>query len=205
MVSPPLKLAIYNFFVGMQILIDHNAVKTNLCSGCLVFFVLLLTAIPVFSGEAELTNLIVRNNNDELQVDLVIKRILTEEMKADVSKGIPVNLTYLILLYEVRDYWFDDRIISKTALHDIKFDVLKKEYKIQRSWEKRTHSIIKDFEKAQSLFLEIKEFDVIPLKRLKKGEQYQLRVKLELNGEKFPFAGFPWEFETDWYTLNFIY
>ncbi len=189
----------------MQILIDHNAVKTNLCSGCLVFFVLLLTAIPALYGDAELTNLIVRNNNDELQVDLVIKRILTEELKADVSKGIPVNLTYLILLYEIRDYWFDDKIISKTALHEIKFDVLKKVYRIKRSWEKRSLSIIKDFKKAQSLFLEIKEFDVIPHQRLKKGKHYQLRVKLELNGKKFPFAGFPWEFETDWYTLNFIY
>ncbi len=54
-----------------------------------MFFVLLLTAIPALSGNVELTNLIVRNNNDELQVDIVIKRILTEEMKADVSKGIP--------------------------------------------------------------------------------------------------------------------
>jgi hypothetical protein len=126
-------------------------------------------------------------------------------MKAAVSKGIPVSLTFMILLYEVRDYWIDDKIIGKTALHDIKFDVLKKEYRIQRSWEKGSPLVIKDFEKAQSLFFEIKGFDVIPLKRLKKGEQYQLRVKLELDGEKFPFTGFPWEFETDWYTINFIY
>jgi len=126
-------------------------------------------------------------------------------MKAAVSKGLPISLTFLILLYEVRDYWFDDKIMGKTALHDIKFDVLKKEYRIRRSWEKRPSSIIKDFEKAQRLFFEIKEFDVISLKRLKKGKQYQLRVKLELDGKKFPFGGFPWEFETDWYTLNFIY
>ena len=170
-----------------------------------MFFVLLLTASPAFSGDAELTHFIVRNSSDQLQVDLMIKGIFTEEKMAAVSKGIRISLTFLVLLYEVRDYWFDDRIISKTALHDIKFDVLKKEYKIQRSWEKRTPSIIKDFEKAQSLFLEIKEFDVMPLKRLKKGKHYQLRVKLELNGRKFPFVDFPWEFETDWYTINFIY
>jgi hypothetical protein len=76
----------------MQFLIDHNSIKKGLYSGCLVLFVLLLTASPAFSGDAELTNLIVRNNNDELQVDLVIKGVFTEEMKADVSKGIPVNV-----------------------------------------------------------------------------------------------------------------
>jgi len=189
----------------MQLPIDHHAIKMRLQAGCLVFFVLLLTARPAFTGDAELTNLIVRNSNDQLQVDLSIKGIFTEEIKVAVSKGLPISLTFLILLYEVRDYWFDDKIMGKTALHDIKFDVLKKEYRIRRSWEKRPSSIIKDFEKAQRLFFEIKEFDVISLKRLKKGKQYQLRVKLELDGKKFPFGGFPWEFETDWYTLNFIY
>ena len=188
-----------------QFPIDHHAIQKRLQASCLVLFVLLLMAKPAYSGDAELTNLIVRNSNDQLQVDLRIKGIFTEKMKAAVSKGIPISLTFLILLYEVRDYWFDDRIIGKTALHDIKFDVLKKEYRIRRSWEKRSPPIVKDFEKAQRLFLEIKDFNVIPLKRLNRGKQYQLRVKLELNGKKFPFAGFPWEFETDWYTLNFIY
>ena len=181
MVFPPLKLAIYNFLVGMQILIDHNAVKTNLRSGCLVFFVLLLTTSPAISGDAELTNLIVRDNNDELQVDLLIKGIFTEEMKADVSKGIPVNLSFLILLYEVRDHWFDVKLVSKTAKHDVRFDILRKEYRIRRSWEKGIPLVVKDFEIAQSLFSEIKGFDVIPLNRLKKGQHYQLRIKSELS------------------------
>ena len=205
MVSPPLKLAIYNFFVGMQILIDHNGVKTNIGSGCLVFFVLLLTASPALCGDAELTNLIVRNNNDELQVDLLIKGIFTEEMKAAVSKGLPISITFLILLYEVRDHWFDDKMVSKTAMHDVRFDALRKEYRIRRSWQKRTPLVVKDFEKAQSFFSEIKRFDVISLKRLRKGKHYQLRVKSELSENKAHLTGLPWEFETDWYTINFIY
>ena len=144
--------------IRMQFLIDHKAIRKRLYSGCLVFFVLLLAASPAFSGGAELTNLTVRNSNDELQVDLMIKGIFTEEMKAVVSKGIPISLTFLILLYEVRDYWFDNKMASKTAVHDIKFDVLKKEYRIRRSWEKRIPLVIKDFEKAQRLFSEIEGF-----------------------------------------------
>jgi len=192
-------------FIHMQSLTDHNAIKKSLHSGCLVFFVLLLTASLAFSGDAELINLIVSNNIDELQVDLMIKGIFTKEMKAAVSKGMPISLTFLILLYEVRDYWFDDKMVSKTAVHEVKFDVKKKEYRIRRSWEKGIPLVIKDFEKAQSLFSEIKEFDVIPLKRLKKGKHYQLRVKSEIGGNKVHFTGFPWEFGTDWYTINFIY
>lgn len=189
----------------MQLLIDHNAIGKSLYSGCLLFLVLLLTAKPAFSGDAELTNLIIRNSNDQLQVDLVIEGIFTEEMKADVSKGIPVNLTFLILLYEVRDYWFDDKMVSKTAMHDVRFDVLKKEYEIRRSWEKKISLVVKDFENAQSLFSEIKGFDVIALKRLKNGKHYQLGIKSELSENKAHLTGLPWEFDTDWYTINFIY
>ena len=192
-------------FIRMQFLTDHNAIKNSLQIGCLVFFVLLLTVSPAFSGGAELTNLTVRNSNDELQVDLMIKGIFTEEIKAAVSKGIPISLTFLMLFYEVRDYWFDNKIVSKTAVHDVKFDVLKKEYRIRRSWEKRIPLVIKNFEKAQSLFSEINGFDVISLERLKKGMQYQLRVKSELSENKAHFTGLPWQFKTDWYTLNFIY
>jgi hypothetical protein len=192
-------------FMRMQFLIDHNAIRKRLHSGCLVFFVLILTACQIFSGDTELTNLTVRNNIDDLQVDLTIKGIFTEEMKAAVSKGIPISLTLLILLYEVHDYWLDDKMASKTAVHDIKFDVLKKEYRIRRSWEKRIPLVVKDFEKAQRLFSEIEGFDVIPLKRLKKGKQYQLRIKSELSENKIHLTGLPWQFETDWYTQNFIY
>jgi Domain of unknown function (DUF4390) len=177
----------------------------GLLTGCLVLIVLLLTAGPILPGDGELTNLMVRSGNDKLQVDLIIKGIFTEEMKTAVLKGIPISLTFLFFLYEVRDYWFDYKMISKRALHVVKLDVMKKEYGIQRSWEKRTPVVIKDFEKARRLFSEIKGYDVIPLKRLEKGKHYQLRVKSELSDTKGHFSGFPWEFETDWYTINFIY
>ena len=192
-------------FFPRRFLKNHNATEKNLHSGCLAFFVFFLTTNAAFSGDAELTNLIVRNNNDEIQVDLLIKGIFTEEMTAAVSKGIPINITFLIFLYEVRDYWIDVKLVSKTAMHEVRFDVLRKEYRIRRSWEKKTALAVKDFQKAQSLFSEIQGFNVTALQRLKKGKHYQLRVKLEIDGKNFPFTGLPWEFETDWYTLNFIY
>ena len=136
----------------MQFLIDHIAIKKSLHSDCLVFFVLLLTASPAFPGDAELTNLIVRISNDELQFDVLMKGVFTKEMKAAVSKGMPISITFLILLYEVHDYWFDDKMVSKTALHNVQFDVLRKEYRIQQSWEQKPHLVVKDFKKPKAYF-----------------------------------------------------
>lgn len=58
-------------------------------------------------------------------------------MTAAVSKGLPISINFLILLYEVRDYWFDDKMVSKTAMHDVRFDALRQDYRIRWSWEKR--------------------------------------------------------------------
>jgi len=52
---------------------------------------------------------------------------------------------------------------------------------------------------------EISGLQVISATRLKRGEHYQLKVKSELGDKKYLFSGFPWEFETDWYTINFVY
>lgn len=62
-----LRDGIYDMFIRMQFLIDHNSFRKSLHSTIFLLFVLLLTVSPAFSGDAELTNLIVRNNNDELQ------------------------------------------------------------------------------------------------------------------------------------------
>lgn len=192
-------------FILMKRLIDKQVFIRYLRPDWPVLLVLILAASSALSGDAELTNLIIRSSNDQLQVDLTIKGIFTKEMEIAVSKGVPVSLMFLILLYETRDYWFDNKIVSKTAVHGIKFDVLKKEYRVSRSWEKSIPLVIKDFGEALYLFSELKGFDVISRNKLKKGKHYQLRVKSELGENKIPFTGFSWQSETDWYSINFVY
>jgi hypothetical protein len=158
-----------------------------------------------FASEAELTNLVIKNTNDYLALDLEIKGVFTEEMKKAVLNGIAIRFAFLIVLYEVHDFWFDKRITSITTIHKIQYDALKKEYSIIRSWEKASPLVVINIEKARQLISEINSLEVIPFKSLKKGKHYQLRVKSELNDRKYFFSRFPWEFETDWYTINFTY
>jgi hypothetical protein len=158
-----------------------------------------------FTSEVELTNIVIKNTRDDLLVDIRIKNIFTEEMKKAVLAGITTSLIFKIYLNEVRDFWVDRKITKITAIHEIQYDALKKEFRIQRSWENREPLIVKKIEEARQLISEINAMKVIQLKRLKKGHHYQLKVKSELNDKKFLFFGLPWEFETDWYTINFIF
>jgi hypothetical protein len=59
---------------------------------------------------------------------------------------------------------------------------------------------------------DLDSFRIVPLSELTKGKQYQIRAKAELNKLTLPFYLHYvlffvslWDFETDWYTIDFIY
>jgi len=69
----------------------------------------------------------------------------------------------------------------------------------------------KDFIWAKKLMTTV-EVPVVPISALKKGDKYELRLKAELNKVKLPlylhyifFFTSLWDFETDWYYINFVY
>ena len=204
-------MKLQSYRMQMRMLCGSSSLKisganmSNFFSFCLVFSILFFMMGFAFASEAELTNLVIKNTHDYLALDLEIKSVFTEEMKEAVLHGIPVRFAFLVVLYEVHDFWFDKRITNITTIHKIQYDALKKEYSTIRTWEKASPLVVLNFEKARQLITEIKSLEVIQLKSLKKGKHYQLRVKSELNDRKYFFSKFPWEFETDWYTINFIY
>jgi hypothetical protein len=59
---------------------------------------------------------------------------------------------------------------------------------------------------------EIDSLKIVPLWKLEKGGKYQIRAKAELSKLTLPFYLHYilffvslWDFETDWYTIDFIY
>ena len=193
----------------MPLYIGFKPIKTAGKSGldllAKVIFVLFLSTSPGIASEAELTNIVIRNLNDDLVIDLKIKGVFSSEMKEAVLSGILVRFTFLIYLDEVYDYWFDKRIAGLKTVHQIQYDSLKKEFTLTREWENRGKQVVKDIEAARAAISEIDGLVVLSLKRLKKGRTYQLSVKSELDDKEFPFLKYPWGFETDWTTINFIY
>ena len=177
----------------------------NLHFSCLIHVICFLLMCPHFASGAELTNIVVKNSRDNLLINLTIKGVFTDEMKVALLKGIPVSFSFLVFLYEANPFWFDKKIAKVKTIHKIKYDTLKNEYSIKRSWDKTGPLAIKNFEKARILISEIENLKIASFTSLEKGKHYQLRVKSELIDKKFPFSRFPWEFETDWYTINFIY
>jgi hypothetical protein len=115
-------------------------------------------------------------------------------------------------LNRVKNFWFDGEIADIEVTHTIEYDNLKKEFTVSRSWEGNNTRVTKSFTEAQTLMTEISSLKIIPLSKLEKGMQYQLRVKAEFSKKTLPlylhyvlFFVSLWDFETDWYTIDFSY
>lgn len=162
--------------------------------------------------DATLTNIIVTNTRDDLLVYLSVKGAFTEEMEKAVKSGVPASFTFLVNLYKSRGMWLDKKMADLAVTHTIKYNSLKKEFAVSRSWDSNSPVIVQSFDTAKKLMTEVDSLKVIPLKALDKGKRYQIQAKAKLDRITLPyylhyvlFFLSLWDFETDWYTIDFIY
>ncbi|QTA91666.1 DUF4390 domain-containing protein [Desulfonema magnum] len=162
---------------------------------------------------ARLSDITISNTHDHLElVYLNIKGTFTGKMRKAVLSGVPTTFLFFITLHKVRSVWTDKEIVNMEITHTIKYNSLKKEFIIKRSWENNNPIIAKSFKEAQKLMSEINNFKIIPLHKLEKGQHYQFKARAELSKLTLPlylhyilFFVSLWDFETDWYTINFTY
>ena len=143
---------------------------------------------------------------------LKLEGAFRDKLKKAVQSGVPATFTFYIELSQVRSMWPDKGIADLKLTSTIKYDNLKKEYKITRSWKKHDPSATRSFEEAHALMTELNRIELYPLKNLVKSKRYRIRTKAEISRITFPLylhyiLIFPilWDFETDWYSVDFIY
>lgn len=174
--------------------------------------VLLWVPFVSSADNAMLANIIVTNTRDDLLLYLTVKNAFPPKIKDTISSGVPADFSFYINLNRVRRFWPDKEIAEAVITHTIKYDNLKKEYVVTRSWEDSQPLAVKSFEEAEKLMTEIDSLTIVPLKQLEKGKRYQVRAKAKLSKLTLPFYLHYvlffvslWDFETDWYTIDFIF
>lgn len=192
----------------------HIAMKRpiqRMTAAILAGLILLLPSMS-HAQDAILTNIIVTNTRDDLLVYLTVKNAFPAKIEETITSGVPATFSFYITLYLVRGFWPDKEVTELEVTHTIKYDNLKKEYVVTRSWEETQTAVVKSFGEAKKLMTEIDSLTIVPLSKLEKGRQYQIRAKAKLSRLTLPFYLHYvlffvslWDFETDWYTIDFIY
>jgi hypothetical protein len=179
----------------------------------LLLTILLLTSRHLaFAKEARLTNIIVTNTRDDLLLYLNVEGAFRDKMEKAILSGVPASFSFFITLYRVRNLWLDKEIADFKVTHTIKYNTLKKEFIVKRSWESDKTRVTQSFKEANKLMADVDSLKIVSLDRLEKGKVYQIRAKAELSKLTLPFYLHYilffvqlWDFETDWYTIDFIY
>ena len=192
----------------MSVLRRHSPVFLLFLLLCLLWS----SPSPLRAAEATLSDIIVTNTQEDLLVFFDIQGCFTREMEEAILNGIPTTFTINIRLYKTGTLWFDGSISSLRLEHTIKYDSLKNEFRVTRSEDNNKELVFKKFEAAKKVMAEISNIEVVPLKELQRNSKYQLRVKAELEKVRLPlylhyvlFFVTLWDFETDWYTVDFTY
>lgn len=179
----------------------------------IVLMALILAFPPAAFGEdAVLKNIIVTNTRDDLLVYMRVEGAFREKMEKAILSGVPTSFSFFIDVYQVRNLWLDRQITDLKINHTIKYDNLKKEFSVYRSWGNSNPVITSSFEEARELMTDVDGIKVLPLKWLEKGKRYQIKAKAQLSKVTLPFYLHYvllfvslWDFETDWYSIDFIY
>lgn len=177
-----------------------------------VFLMVPLLTTMARAEEARLNDIVAAITGEHLLIYFRVSECFTEEMKKAIENGINTTFTFFVTLHEIRDFQLDNKIADLHIRHDILYDNLKKVYKVSLSERDNLTIHVEDFNEAKSLMSEIVGLKLTGLNSLRNGNQYKVRMMAELDKIKLPlyldyilFFLSLWDFETDWYTVNFTY
>jgi len=159
-----------------------------------------------------LTDITVSNTDADLLLHLTLEGSFLEKIKRQILDGTATSFAFIIRLAQAHDLWFDQKIADIRVVHTIKYDNVKKEFIVRRSWKNNEAEITTSFEEAQQWMNEIDNLKIVPLNRMERNTQYELRAKAEVSKKNLPFylhyvlffVSF-WDEETDWYIIDFSY
>jgi len=185
--------------------------KINVKNILLIILILGISS-TTWPNEAQLTDIIITNTRDDLLLYMGIEGCFSNEVTMAIMNGVPATFSTFIGLYKVRRFVMDRQISAVQVAHTIKYDPMKKEFSITRSWDKNSPFITSSFPEAQKMMSRIDNLKIASLNQLTKGTQYQIRAKAELDEVRLPFYLHyvlffvsMWDLETDWYTVDFVY
>ena len=176
----------------------------------IIVFILLFSCNLAQATKASLQDIVLDSMNENLTLSFKLEDAFSEEMKEVILNGTFITFTFFVVLREIKDFWLDRKIVDIKIDHLLKYNVLKKEFVIKRSWEIDEVSITKSFGEAQHLMAVISSLKILPFSWLENGNHYQIAIKAELSKANLPlnlrsvmFFSPSWGFETDWYILDF--
>lgn len=190
----------------------HNEAKHILRTLFPLLIALLFWAGSAWAVEKALVrDLVVANSSRDLLLYFQVGEIFRPDMEEGVLNGIPASLTFLVVLRELRDGQPGRPLAELTINHTLSYDALREAFRLNLSEVPGVQSCT-SLDQARKMLSEVNGAQVVGLNILRPGSEYDLAVKVRLEGKSLPLsinylAPF-WqtgEHESDWYHVQFKY
>ena len=151
-------------------------------------------------------NVSVGTTGNYVTMDAALLNGFTEEIREAVESGVPMTMTFNIELRKEVSLWADSLVRANTVSHTVQYDSLKKAYRFSEVGKNVKRSIItRKPHQYQKLMLSLKNIPLAPIYQLDPKEKYYVRVKADLEMDRFwfPFNYLLFfvpfnDFETSW-------
>ena len=161
----------------------------------LSFFLLIVVPIPSsFADSPNIVNIGVATKGKYVVMNARLIDGFTEKITEAIESGVPMGFTFEIELRKENTAWVDSLVSSNTIRHKIEFEPLKKAYRFSEVGKNvRRKVITRKMSRYQKLMLTLKDIPIAPLFRLNPDEKYYVRVKADLETDRF------------WFPFNYIF
>jgi hypothetical protein len=182
--------------------------KPNLISYWVIAFLLLAMGhlSPASAVSPDVVNIGVGTKGKYVVINARLVEGFTEKILEAIENGVPMGFTYEIELRKANTIWMDSLVSANKVRHRVQFDSLKKAYKFSEFGKNVKRKIItRKKTRYQQLMLTLEDIPIAPIYKLDPNEKYYVRVKADLETDRFwfpfnyifffvPFS----EFETSW-------
>lgn len=118
----------------------------------------------------------------------------TDSISEAIENGVPMTFTFEIELRQENMMWNDTLVSSNIVKHKINYDSLKKVYRFSEMGKGVKRKVItRNKENYQKLMLTLNNIPIASTRRLDTTERYYVRVKADLETDRF------------WFPLNYLF
>ena len=159
------------------------------------FFMLTIGLVsPVSAVLPDVVNIGVGTNGNYVVINARLVDGFTEKILEAIENGVPMGFTFEIELRKANTLWMDSLVSSNKVRHRVQFDSLKKAYRFSEFGKNVKRKIITRKEsRYQKLMLTLKNIPIAPIYKLDPNEKYYVRVKADLETDRF------------WFPFNYIF
>lgn len=180
-------------------------VITALCCLLALFHAFIPVSPVSAKNQAEITDVDVHSDQGDLQVTFRVEDCFTPKMEQAILSGVPTTFRMRVVLEKAERPLLRPPIVEIMVEHTLKYDFLKKEFRVQLPEHPDRVCYTRDFDEAKQLMSGVRDLPVIPIRRLEKAASYQVWMKAELSTVKLPlflryilFFVSLWDFESNW-------